>query len=510
MMELRRDDLATSKRLRLIFEIVCVLIAAGCAAVALHVAWRWPLCGDEGIFHLIVFALERGAKPYSDIKDLNFPGAYFLDAFVMKIFGGGDAGERAYDLLLCLVAGLGLLLGVDRGTWAKVGALLAGSLFVLIHLQDGLAQEGQRDFAMASLALLACGLYLCLPNRRATPLIAFQLLVGAIVTIKPTLVLLFFVPLLVAAFRKDTKRQLLEVFGISLGCVAVAPMMAGLWLLHEHASSAFVQDLMTMGTLHAELPRRGLMYLCLHAGSPVAALTAIWLLLVIVNRSAWGVERIVTTSAVVCGFASYLLQGKGLSYQRYPFLGLMLLALFVEIEQARVRSKAWELLALVTYAVVGLWLCPSMLHKVRSFEAVAPFETALQTELEAAGLASHPSVQCLDTFSGCLTTLYEMGTVQSTGYLYDCYLFNGGGSLQVEYRERYLAELERNLPRAIIVTDQNCFQPDLGFHRVNQWRELSGLLADRYTLKAVSVSDREYLLWNRRERRPGFEVYILR
>ncbi|QMV18634.1 hypothetical protein GOB94_08010 [Granulicella sp. 5B5] len=448
-------------------------------------------------------------KPYVDIKDLNFPGAYFLDAFVMCALGAAGGGERIYDLLLCAAAGIGFILGVGRTRWAHVAGMIAGSLLLLIHLQDGLAQEGQRDFAMAVLAVLACSFYLRLQKRRIVALIAYELLVGCIFILKPTLALMFLVPLVATCFDEE-RPSAGQVAGASVVSALIAPMLAWFWLMHEHAGKAFLDNLRTIGTMHAELPRRGILYLCVHAGSPVAAFFVLWIAFAIVNGRWRSPERIVTGLAVLCGFTSYLAQGKGLPYQRYPFLALLLLALFVEIERARTRSKQGTLTALAIYAVVALWLCPGMLRKIRSFEAVAPLETALSSQLEMLGVKRDSSVQCVDTFNGCLTTLYEMGVVQSSGYLYDCYLFQGGGALQAQYRDAYLADLKRRRPQFVVVIDQNCFVPDPGFRRLQQWPEFSDFLSKQYSLRTISVSSQEYLLWNRRERRPGFEVYSLR
>jgi hypothetical protein len=510
MLRPRLEELITSETLRKTLGIIAAIGALICAAIAVHAAWRWPLTGDEGIFHAIVSMLENGSKPYSEIKDINFPGAYFLDASAMRILGGQGTGERAYDLVLCVIAAAGFFIGVGKGIWAMVGAFVAGSMFVLIHLQDGLAQGGQRDFAMAAFAVVACAIYLREKKKGFAALIVYQLLVGFILVIKPTLALLFLVPLIVPPPAKRVSQHLSKVIGVSLGCVAIAPFLAWMWLLRQHASSAFISNLRTIGALHASLPRRDLSYLCLHAGAPVAVFTVIWLALLLANHKSSAEDHAILMLAVLAGLVSYLAQGKGLPYQRYPFLGLMLLALFAEIETFRARSTSREWLAVLAYAVFGLWLSPTMLRKVQSFQAVAPFETALAADLTSVYGGSPTSVQCVDTFSGCLMTLYDIGTVQSNAYLYDCYLFNGTGTKQDQYRKDYLKALVRKLPRLIVVTDQNCFVPDPGFQRLTQWKEFSDLLSRHYQLATVSTSEQTFLLWNRRERRVGFEIYELR
>jgi hypothetical protein len=484
------------------------------AIIAVAASWHWPLFGDAGIFHYIVFAIQHGAKPYTALQDFNFPGTYFLDALTMQFFGRGAVGERVYDLCLCGIAALGLFLCLSRSAWARTGATLASGLLILIHLYDGLGQEGQRDFAMAASALMACGIFLygrtsdeALLAANASPrLFLYQLIVGAIFTIKPTLLLLAFAPF-AAYLNADKRKDLTRLLLVSAAGFLLAPLLAVLWLVREHSLGGFVDMVTTLGAVHGALARRSVWHLLSQGVSPVGVLVLLWLVLLLVDRPQWSAERRFLGAAAVCGFVSYWIQGKGLVYQRYPFLALVLLLVFFDVGRERKPSQV-QYAVTVAYIVVGLWFCPKMLHKIRTYENASPFESALATDLRKEPLAG--GVQCLDTYSGCLDTLYNMGAVEPTGELYDCYLYTAASATRDRYRQQFLQALRRSHPAVLVMSDQDCFHIKAGFGRVQRWPELATLLNDNYKLETTWSSDKPYLLWSRGEVQPAFEIFLRR
>ena len=49
--------------------------------------------------HYIAWRISEGAVPYRDLFDMNFPGVYLLHLAALKLFGAGDVGWRAFDLV---------------------------------------------------------------------------------------------------------------------------------------------------------------------------------------------------------------------------------------------------------------------------------------------------------------------------------------------------------------------------------------------------------------------------
>ena len=51
----------------------------------------------------VVFLIDHGMTPYKDIWDINLPGTYILQAFVIHVFGAGAIAWRLFDFVLCFV-----------------------------------------------------------------------------------------------------------------------------------------------------------------------------------------------------------------------------------------------------------------------------------------------------------------------------------------------------------------------------------------------------------------------
>jgi hypothetical protein len=472
-------------------------------------AWHWPLFGDAGIFHYVVFLIEHGQVPYSEIKDINFPGTYLLDAAAMGIYGKGARGERLYDLSLCLVACASMTLSVGPRFWRRLSGLSAGLLFILIHLQDGLAEAGQRDFAMASLVLLAYAILIRGKARSWMHVFVYELIVGFTLTVKPTLLPLAAVPFLLT---HNTSGRVPNCswrhISLSVAALFVAPTGALLWLWRLDSLRSFVAVFTSIGVLHGQLARKSFWFLLVHSMSPVSLIFVIWLAIILTSKMQRIAEHRALVFCVICGFASYYAQGKGLSYQRYPFLAFALLLIFSDFYDAALRSGWSRYLAVLGFALAGMLFAPKLAWSVVHFDTATPFEQALTNTLIESGVAQSKNIQCLDTFSGCLTTLYQLQSIQSTGYLYDCYLFTAPSTIRDQYRTKFLAEIHATQPRAIVLTDELCFAEHQGFDWIDSWPDLASYLSNNYLLNTEWSSRRTYRWWNRPQRPTAFRVYL--
>jgi hypothetical protein len=143
------------------------------------------------------------------------------------------------------------------------------------------------------------------------------------------------------------------------------------------------------------------------------------------------------------------------------------------------------------------------------FSREDPFEQALGGELTSLRSSGMDSVQCLDTYSGCVSTLYDLRIVQATGYLYDCYLFQSPGRIRDSYRADFLQAFDRARPRVVVATDQPCFG-ERGFGRLARWSALDQRLESEYVLVDGWSTNRSYSWWSRPERPVAFRVYVRR
>ena len=261
--------------------------------------------------------------------------------------------------------------------------------------------------------------------------------------------------------------------------------------------------------LYAGLNRKPLSYLVAHLTSPIVVVCVLWLILLPFLRPRLTLERIELLAGVGVAFLSYVAQGKGLPYHRYPFLALLLVLMGMDLVEALSRPRISQLIAAITLAFACLLLAPRAAWLVHSFTIGTPFEDALSTQLSAFGPQLSGQVQCLDAFGGCINTLYDLRLVQSTGYLSDCYLFSTHPNpLTALYRADFWAAYQAARPKVIVVTDQFCFGDTSGFHKLDRWPELRDELARDYVQNAEWQSATKERWWARSEYPPRYRIYV--
>ena len=306
------------------FLWLALAAAAASCGFALAFAWHWPLVGDAALMRYVVFLLHGGMAPYRQIVDVNWPGAYALEAAAMRVFGAGAVGLRLYDGALCGSACVGAIALGERRWRGRVCGAMAGLLFVVIHLRDGVVQAGQRDLAMAVMAAMA--LVLLLRVRGWVGMLGFELLVGMTLAVKPTLFLLALLPLYAVSVRRERLSSGAVAGGIA-GLFA-APAAVLFWLWRWGSVGAFWEMLGGIERTHGLLAREGAGFLLGHAVAPVGVMVALGLVCWGLQRFVADVELKVLGAAAGCGLISFLLQQKGFPYQRYTVLLLVLVCVF--------------------------------------------------------------------------------------------------------------------------------------------------------------------------------------
>jgi hypothetical protein len=176
---------------------VCLASLSVCCLIALHSAWRWPIVGDASLIRYVVFLIHSGRAPYSQIVEINLPGSYLLEYLAMHVFGWGAHGLRLYDGFLCVALCWAAYLLGNKNRRDSLFCLAGGMVFVLVHLQDGLDQAGQRDFALAVLILGALSVLIRQGRPGVMAIFFYEFLIGFTLTIKPTLVPFALLPLVV-------------------------------------------------------------------------------------------------------------------------------------------------------------------------------------------------------------------------------------------------------------------------------------------------------------------------
>jgi len=509
-----------------------LVLRASVVLLAFSAAWfvlrtiHWPLVGDASLMHYVAFLIDHGKVPYRDIGEINLPGAFVPDWLVIHTLGGTALAWRVYDLFLLTVVVLAMICITRPVAW--LAGIWAGLVFALIHGRDGLAQVGQRDLTVAT--LLVCAVAALLRGTQRRGILAFWwfgLAVGAAATIKPVAIpfLLLAVPLL-WEMRQRKQRAISSALAGIAGFLL--PVGAALGYLVQHgALVALLHSEATLARYHAGLGRRSLGFLLQHSFSPILPLAAIWLLLLMLALRGSGNDKVVEAGlaikrrilwlAAALGLVGYIVQGKGYPYHRYTFIEFLLLIVAIDLDRM-LRRRDWLrcasavvlTAASVAFGAVSAWMAGN--YDWRSAE----FQTTLRADLDriaahggAAGLSGR--VQCLDTVAGCVNVLYNMQLQQSSGLLYDEFLFHPAGAPAVdETRVSFLREMWVNPPAVFVVSAPLFPAVTNDYGKLDQWPEFALWLKENYILNVERMPVHPVRQGGPASVPAGYRIYVLR
>ena len=271
---------------------------------------------------------------------------------------------------------------------------------------------------------------------------------------------------------------------------------------------------------HAGMARHTSVFLLTHAvpGSILPLLVPACALLTLKGDWCCPKQRL-ALFGIAFGVFSFCLQGKAYPYHRYPLLAFSLLLVALSLQPilaARAPGKSPRLQSACACFLLGygaLWLAPSSTAKALRYDwRSEPSLDQLQADLTQVGAQSgtalNRNVQCMDTIAGCITVLSRMQLVQSTGFLYDCYLFAPEtGTVREAMRERFLAQIRLNPPTVFVVTDNWCLNLPNGYQKLQQWPVFTQFLNANYAV----ARQRTWSGWNKRTLATwpfGYRIYI--
>jgi hypothetical protein len=473
---------------------------------------HWPIVGDAPVLHYTTFLLDHGKAPYTQIIEMDLPGTYAIEWTARHTFGDGPLAWRMADFLLVAVIWLSMVLISAQTDW--LAGFWAGALFVLIHFRDGPTHTGQRDLMMTAMLLPGC-VSLLFAARKNRPWLytLFGLFLGAATTIKPSGLFFAaaFAALLWMHLHQLQRPKAGPFLDATLGFLIPVLLTAG-WLQHYGAVGAFFSTMRGLSAYHASLGRPSFAALIVGSFPSVLLAVAIPVLPVFIARKPWRHwQGQVVLAGVILGCVSYVVQGKGFPYHRYPTESLLLLLIGILAFRA-LHSTTWTRYAAVATILLGaLFLAPVSASIANRFDwRDQEFNRSLASDLnKLGGQALQNQVQCFDNTAGCTNTLYNLQLVQATGYLYDCYSFQAKQSAyQDRYREDFLAAVERADPRVVVVSDQDCFTMNRGFARLDRWPQFEAYIAGNYTL-AKQYTPPHTVGWWRHPAQPfSYRIYL--
>ncbi len=480
-------------------------------AEALRVSYAWPLVHDAPLIHYVLFLMAHGMAPYRDIIEINLPGTYVLDWLEMHILGGGALGLWLWDTLAGL-AGLlasAWIVGKNR----RLVGIVGGALAYLIHERDGAKNLGQRDWISASLLLVALGCLFEAKRRRQPAWMAgFMGLCALTASIKPPMIAigLFFLGAICLLEWRDNPlnwaKRSAEMVGWSLaGCLAPVAMVV-IFLAHWGVTREFLAMVLGLDPWYASLAQKPLLVMIVHARLLLLLLASAGIPFVM-NRSwrRWESDFL-ALAALLCS-ALFLMQRKGWSYQLSEAIAFASLWAMFELHLALKstgrRSVPARITALVMIPVLAIAL-PILLLRVQSRQL---YSMTTLNHLEGdltrlGGKQLSGKVQCLDmTAGGCINVLYRMQLVQSTGFIYDFYLFpKTSNAVTRPLQQTFMAQLQTRRPEVIVLSSHIWPGDELGYGEIANLPAFQKLLQGSYKLDTV---------FHASPGEAGYRIYVL-
>jgi hypothetical protein len=480
----------------------------GCLALFVVRSIHWPQVNDPAQISYLCFLMDHGFAPYRYLIEMNMPGIYLTNWSVAHLLGAGSLSWRAFDLLL-ISAAIATTIIIAR-TYGWLYGFFAGTLFALFHGQDGPAQLGQRDFIVTVLFLCAYAfLFEALRREEKRLLFFFGICAAAPITYKPQSLLLTFFLLAALCWRlRSQHKPFLQAATLSVAGMAIPMLLAFGFLLREHALAAFIVTERTLLPYYATLGRHSVPSLLrLLLVNSVGALLCLGILTAIAQRSQWTWERTLLIAGILFGAASDIAQGKGFLYHRYPFAAFALLWVAIEFANAVRRGGLPRKLA-YTGLVYGAIVAGMFAARASNRTWDETYNQALQYDLMSLGGSKlSGSVQCITMSPDCATTLYRLRLLQSTGLVYDYYIFGPNDNPAIAFvRQRFWSQFITNRPRVIILGRWLYPERADDYGKLNRWPAFRDYLHQHYVL----LAERSFPPPKSGILGYGYRIYVLR
>jgi hypothetical protein len=466
------------------------LISAASAALLAYLVWgsrAWPLIHDAPLMHYIAWLIDRGAVPYRDAFDMNFPGVYLLHWGVLHFGSAGDADWRLFDLGW-LAATCVLLVLYCRHVGDGWSALAAALLFGLYHLSGGAWHAGQRDFLLCAFLLLgAWGVARGTEHGGAGPLLGGGLALGAAMMLKPHAALYWGLCAVIAARDRSGPRSALGSAGLVVAAGLVVPAAVFGWLAWRGGLRSFLEGFTGyVIPLYSQVGRAALWQAIEgHAfGRSLVVLGVILAVLALftppLHQPAY---KGLALAGVLYGVAHFVIQGKGWEYQLYPLVlfGCALAPAAVLSWRGPGWPRLLDLFGARRLLALAVWALLVVVLGVKGVEALdAPWigEKARRVAAITRDLAPlvppGGTVQVMDTTGGGIHALLRLELRQPTRFIYDFHFFHHGADARIEaLRTEFRAGLESARPAAVVVLEDSWPVPGYGrleeFPALQQW-----------------------------------------
>jgi hypothetical protein len=493
---------------------------------------RWPLVNDAAQIDYACYLMDHGMAPYKDLVELNMPGIYLVNWSVMHTLGSSGMAWRLFDFSLLGLAALAM--GWIARPWGWLGGAFGAALFALYHGRDGPAQTAQRDLIIAVFMLCAYAfLFYALRQSKRWPMFFFGVSMAAAAAIKPVVLPFAFLLLAAAALRlRQLKRPVAAPLALSFAGISAASAIVIGFLAAHGSVSAFAWMMEKTLPYYAALGRQSFADLATRLMSPTVRTLLLLALAIAFLRRSWNWESVMLLGGVAFGIVSYFTQGKGFPYHRYPMLAFLFLWCGVQFAAAireclpgagsrRFMATKEDLARRLAMAglLLGAAFAPIYTEMAARGVWKEDFNQALTADLtHLGGQRLSGRVQCITTPGDCDTVLYRMHLVQSTGLVYDYFIFGPGNQPVIERaRDEVWRGFNANPPRVIIVgRGLYGVRADNRYDKLATWPQFAQYLKANYTLyderwfRPAECGYRGYRIYVRKNQPPSDQTQNLR
>ena len=469
-----------------------------CAVLTRH----WRVVNDAAQLDYVVFMIDHGWAPYRQIFEMNQPGIYLVNWTVRHTLGKSDLAWRVFDGSLMALLTVAMIVVCRRAIPEDQGlpkqamqadwffGFFGGVLFALYHLRDGAGQMGQRDLIIGVLMVCAYAfMFEALRRRDWRLMFGVGFCAVASGTMKPTplpfaLLLVF---LAIMHWRKLYGSVTAPLLAALAGMATPLFVIFAL-LIHFRSVHAFFYIWRVVLPYYAPLSRMDFGTMMIVGGTPsVRTVVLIACALMLLRRDSWKRwEDRMLLLGVMFGLFSYYVQHKGFNYHRYPMLIFLFLWSVWQLGGA-LREYRRPLLQWLAVAVIVFGAVVAPIYSLRAGSTHWPeeFTAALTDDLNQWGgarLSGH--VQCLYTLAECDTVLFRTGLVQSTGLIYDFFLFQPPTARPVRDAQHYFWNAVHSDPPTVIILGRSAFpMGPKDYDKLYRWPAFAAWLHENYVLE---------------------------
>ena len=470
---------------------IFVLVSAVLLGIALVLSRQWPLLHDAAIMHYVVFLMDHGWRPWSDIIDINMPGSYMVEWFAVHVFGGGDTAWRLFDIAtIGIVVASATAIAPEEDRWA---GFMGGIAIALFHIANGPEDVGERDWFLMMFLLAGTAFFMsALRQQRPARMIYFAALSGFAAAIKPPAVLF---PLALMGLSFFVLRRLgLEpgkyLRSILAGALIPITLVAGFLIRYQNLRPflTIARGLIPFYASHGDHPLQILLRVAFMPSVLILAVFAGILACVVRTWNRWEMQVLLTGFAF--GAFLYLVQGKGWQYHKETMFAFLMVWIAAQFSIAMQTPGRGQLPGIAGAALLCLLLGRYVLYAERA-QIDLQGTPAMRASLEQLGGARlSGDVQCVEMVSGCIQALYSLKLLPSNGFIFDSFLFSPTQTPTIEdLRSRFLSDMSRKVPRVVIVAESDWNDGIPSFHRIEQWRPFSDFLQQHYILDSEHDKD---------------------